>query len=169
MRTRMTAWVLIAATALNLGCTEQETPVAPGAQGGLTLSSAPLESLGELPPFIEIAREVPTFGGFWFNEQDQIVVAVTDLADFQRVSAVIPRYLGAHQPPGGYVAIRVARSFADLARFRAALREPVFRQAGVVSLGVKESANRVEVGVTNPAIEAAVRGSARALGFQMKR
>jgi hypothetical protein len=145
-------------------CIDQDTPVAPGAPPSLALSSQPLESLGELPPFIEIAREVPTFGGFWFTDQDPIVVALTDLADFQRVAAMIPRYLGAHQPSGGYVAMKVRWSFAELARFRAALRAPVFGLAGAVSLGVKESANRVEIGVSSTALEPAVRGIVQSLG-----
>ncbi len=124
----------------------------------------PLEEVGELPPFVEIANEVPSFCGFWFNEQDQIVVAVTDLADFERVAGLIPRYLGAHQPTG-YVAMQVDRSFADLARFRAALRGPALGRRGVVSLGVKESANRVEVGITDAGVESTVRGLARGLGI----
>ncbi len=147
------------------GCFDQDTPVAPTvAQPSLSLSSMPLEDVGELPPFVEIANEVPSFGGFWFNEKDQIVVAVTDLADFERVAGMIPRYLGAHQPTG-YVAMQVERSFADLARFRAVLRAPAFARQGVVSLGVKESANRVEVGITDPGVEATVRGLARGLGI----
>lgn len=154
----------VLATAFTSACRDHDTPVGPVARSTPALSSQSLESLGELPPFIEIAREVPTFGGFWFNEQDQIVVGLTDLADFPRVVTMIPRYLGAHQP-SGYVAMKVERSFVDLARFRATLRDPVFRQARVVSLGVKESANRVAVGVTDPGVESTVRGLARTLGI----
>lgn len=138
----------VLAAALTSACIDEDNPVAPATRGNLALTSGPLESLDEARPFIEIAREVPSFGGFWFNKQDQIVVAVTNPADFQRIVAMIPEHLGAHQPSNGYIAMEVARPFADLARFRALLRDEVFRLPGVVSLGVKESANRVEVGIT---------------------
>ncbi|WP_422331478.1 hypothetical protein, partial [Rhodococcus sp. (in: high G+C Gram-positive bacteria)] len=60
---------------------------------------------------------------------------------------------------------KVGRSFADLARFRASLRSQVFARSGVVSLGVKESANRVEIGISNRSVEPEVRGVARSLGI----
>ena len=159
--------VIALATATASACTYEDTTVAPDAQISLSVETASLESLGEHPAFVEIAREVPTFGGFWYNKDnaDQIVVALTDLKDFDRVVQMIPKYIGAHQPTAGYVAVKVARSFADLARFRASIRAEVFSRAGVVSLGVKESANRVEVGITTPAAEEAVRGVARARGI----
>ncbi|HJR17094.1 MAG TPA: hypothetical protein VJ808_09595 [Gemmatimonadales bacterium] len=95
-------------TALVSACKDHETVVDPGARGSLVQSQAPLNTLGEDLPFVEIATEVPTFGGFWYNKlnQGQIVVALTDLKDFQRVVAMIPKYLGAHQPTAGYVAMR---------------------------------------------------------------
>ena len=98
-------------TALVGACIDHDTVAAPGAQGSLALSSAPLNTLGEDLPLVEIASEVPTFGGFWYNKenQGQIVVALTDLKDFQRVVAMIPKYLGAHQPTAGYVAMKVGR------------------------------------------------------------
>lgn len=159
--------VIALATATTSACTYEDTTVAPSAQSSLSAQTAPLESLGEHPAFVEIALEVPTFGGFWYNKDnvDQIVVALTDLKDFDRVVPMIPKYIGAHQPTAGYVAVKVARSFADLARWRASIRAEVFSRAGVVSLGVKESANRVEVGIAVPAAEQAVRGVTRARGI----
>jgi hypothetical protein len=155
---------VLAGIALTGACIDRN-PVVPLDGPSPALTSELLEALGDLPPFIEIAQEVSTFGGFWFNQQDQVVVGLTDLADFQRVVAMIPRYLGAHQPTGGYVAMEVRHSFADLARYRAALRAPVFRDTRVVSLGVNESANRVEVGIRNRDVESEVRGLARTLGI----
>lgn len=161
-------FALIGALAATLAsaCVDEETPVAPGARGNLALTTAPLESLGEDPPFIEIAGQVPSFGGFWFNEQGtQIVVGLTDPGDFARVVGMIPQYLGAHKPSAGYIAVSVTRTFADLARYRAALRGEVLGLAGVATLGVKESANRVEVGITNAAVEPQVRELVRRLGI----
>jgi hypothetical protein len=156
---------LVLTTILAGACSNEDTVVDPRSQGNVALRHAPLSSLGEDQPFVEIATEVPTFGGFWYNKanQNQIVVAVTDLKDFSRVVALIPKYIGAHQPTAGYVAMKVGRSFADLARFRASLRSHVFARSGVVSLGVKESANRVEIGISTLSAEAEVRGVARAL------
>ncbi len=127
--------------------------------------SEPLETLGEHPAFLAIAREVHSFAGFWFNENDAIVVATTDLRDFQRITALIPQYLGAHQPTGGYVSLKVERSFEHLARLRASVRGEVLHMAGVVSLGIKESANRIEVGVANDGVEPSVRAFARGKGI----
>jgi hypothetical protein len=123
-----------------------------------------LESLGEHPAFLAIAREVPSFAGFWFDDNDAIVVATTDLRDFPRITGLIPQYLGAHQPAGGYVALKVDRSFEHLARLRASLRTEVLRTPGVVSLGIKESANRIDVGVVSDGIGASVRAIARSRG-----
>lgn len=155
------------ATALGTACIGRDTVAPGGASGSLAaLASAPLETLGEDPPFIEIAGQVPSFGGFWFNDQGtQIVVGLTDRADFARVVGMIPKYLGTHNPSAGYIAVNVTRSFADLARYRAALRGEVLGLAGVATLGVKESANRVEVGITNAAVEPVVRGVVRRLGI----
>lgn len=44
-------------------CADRNTPAEPDAAAQLTLSSEPLEALGEDPPFVEIAREVASFGG----------------------------------------------------------------------------------------------------------
>lgn len=43
------------------GCFDQDPPVAPPvAQPSVSQSSTPLEATGELPPFLEIASEVPS-------------------------------------------------------------------------------------------------------------
>src|SRR5438874_274444 len=146
-------------------CTDEESVAPHGSPASAAVTTAPLETLGEIPAFIEIAEQVPSFGGFWFDKGGtQIVVGLTNPADFQRVVAMIPQYLGAHKPTG-YVAVTVARPFAELARYRAALRTDVFGLPGVVSLGVGESANRVEVGITELSAETAVRTLVHNLGI----
>ena len=51
-------------TALVSACKDHETVVDPGARGSMVQSQAPLNMLGEDLPFVEIATQVPTFGGF---------------------------------------------------------------------------------------------------------
>lgn len=170
MRTcvRRTALLVVGAlAAASAGACSDDDAVAPeAAPANAALTPASLQTLGDNPTFIEIAAQVPSFAGFWFNrEGTQIVVGVTDPREFQHLAAMIHRRLGAHKPRGSYVAAKVSRSFVELARYRAALRSQVFDLPDVVSLGVKESANRVEVGIANPGAEPAIRGLVRSLGI----
>lgn len=122
------------------------------------------DSIAEDPPMLAIARELESFGGFYFDDQDRIVVALTNPTDLARAEALILPRLGAHKPTG-FVARAVNHSFLELARHRTRLRQHVFRIPGVVSLSVKESENLVHVGVTTNSAELAVQSVRQQLGI----
>ncbi|MGH7927727.1 MAG: hypothetical protein ACREQV_08020, partial [Candidatus Binatia bacterium] len=91
--------------------------------------------------------ELPSFAGFWHNDQDQIVIGLTDVADLEAAVPLVQEHITSHQPTGGYVAEAAQYSFLELARYRTALFRYVFGIDGVVALGVNESDNRVKIGI----------------------
>lgn len=113
-----------------------------------TVETLPADSIFEDEPMLEVARQLPSFGGFYFNDQDQIVVALTDVNDLARAQSIIEPMLGVHRPKG-YLSKKVDYSFLELARYRTVLRQYVFGIDGVATLGVNESDNRVKIGIAN--------------------
>lgn len=108
----------------------------------------PIDSLHGDTPFLNISRELPSFGGFYYAEDnEQVVVGLTNTEDLRFAEVLIRPYLGSAQPANGFVAEEVQYSYLDLARIRTQLLDRVFDVPGVVSLGVAEAENRVSIGV----------------------
>ena len=107
---------------------------------------------------LEIAKEIRTFGGFYYNNRGELEIATTDPSSRSQAEQRVRRTLPPAALNGRPFASRTVQySFYDLARYRAALRRTLFQIQGVTGLSVKESANRVQVDVTGHEIEAAVR------------
>lgn len=86
-----------------------------GGRARWTLATLPQVEVFEDEPMIAIARELPTFGGFWFSNDDAIVVGLTKVGDLERAIELIKPWLGAHKPTRGYVALQVEYPFIQLA------------------------------------------------------
>lgn len=123
-----------------------------------SVANLPDEAVFEAPHMLGIARELPAFGGFYYNDRGQLEVALTDESYFAdavtRIRAILPAQMAS---TASFVSRPVQYSFMDLARYRTVLRDRVFAISGVVSIGVSESQNRVKIGVTQPAAEYEVR------------
>lgn len=159
------------ASTILVGCVEDDrlidpTPPAEAPSGsGWTAANLPADSIFADEPMLELAREIPTFAGFYYDENDpeRMVVALTDVADLGRAESRIRDVLRADRRPAGavpttaFVARQVEYPFLELAGYRTVLRGHVFDIPGVVSLGVNESDNRVKVGVVDGSAETAVR------------
>lgn len=166
-RRRQLAPALLAA-ALALGaCTEEpESPTAPvETRTDARQQLAAEGTLAGEQSFLELARSVPAFGGYYFDEQGEIVVYLTTPQAANAARAAIRGQLQARAHPRNTqpfaarpINVRHADySFIELARFRTKLRRQVFAVPGVVSLGVKESKNRVDIGVEEPSAKAKVK------------
>lgn len=125
------------------------------------------DEIFEDPLHLQLAKEMPEFGGFYYNAEGELEIAVTQSAKFaetrSRVRAVLPAS-AAREATSERV---VEYSFLELARYRTALSRSLGKIPGVVSLSVKESTNRVLVGVveSEPAARTAVTKLASGLGI----
>lgn len=146
-------------------CVDPETVVDPPTAAVTALDEIPFDELVEDPPMLALARKLPSFGGYWYDDDGRIVIGLTTLDDRAVAESLVRDQLGDRQPPAGYAVVKVSHSFEDLARYRTHLRRQVFSIDDVVILGVKESLNYVHVGVTSLTAEAIVRNFARQIGI----
>lgn len=128
--------------------------------------------LGEDAHMLDLAREIPGFGGYYYEPGGgrRLVVALTEAdaggfpaareavsarlaADVTRAASGVPV---AEAPRPEFVKRVVEHSFIELARHRARLRPHVFAVPEVVSLAVDEELNRVVIGLEDPSAKAAV-------------
>lgn len=150
-----------------IACVDDPSTLTPGASlPSRTVANLPDEAVFEDPHMLGIARELPAFGGFYYNDRRQLEVALTDQSYFSdavaRIRAILPVEVAS---TASFVSRAVQYSFMDLARYRTVLRDRVFRIPGVVSIGVKESENRVKLGVSQPSAESEIRAVIDSLGI----
>ena len=135
-----------------------EAPVSP-ADAGASLSN---EELGESPFQLALAREIPGFGGVFYEPgEERLVVAVTEagrdeLPAARRAVGEAMNQLGPLAGAPEVLGRVVEYSFLELATHRARLRPYLFELPEWVSLGVDEEFNRIRVGVTDLAVRSAV-------------
>lgn len=92
--------------------------------------------------FLEMEREVPGFGGFFYDEQDRLNVFLKDTEG--------PEAAAFRGVEPGVVIRRGDYGFAELAAWRKELRQ-VLSLPGVVSLDVDEATNRIRIGMDSRA------------------
>jgi hypothetical protein len=134
-------------------------------RAGWTVATVPADAITDNQPSIELGRRVPAFAGMYFDDDGQLVVAMTDGGMRVEAENLIRSRLGVHQTAKGVVnrstvrfGVRVVKyTFMDLARYRTVLRDYVFGIPNVVSLDVKESENRVKIGISDAAAEGEIR------------
>lgn len=92
--------------------------------------------------FLQMEREVPGFGGFFYDEGDRLNVFLKDTEG--------PEAAAFREVEPGVVIRRGDYGFAELAAWRKELRQ-VLSLPGVVSLEVDEATNRVRIGMDSRA------------------
>ena len=141
-------------------------------------SEAPLsdDELGESPILLALGREIPGFGGFYYEPgegggaEDRLVLAVTEAgaSDLPMARKAVLTALGHFAPPTADAPEMLHRvvehTFLEMAEHRARLRPRLFAMDEVVSLSVDEKFNRIKVGVTDLAFASAVAAVAAGLG-----
>ena len=119
---------------------------------------AGFEDLGESQLMVDLAREIPGFGGVYYEPGgERLVIAMTEAsrAEFPAARQAVLSHLAADVsgasmadiPRMDFVERVVEYSFIELARYRARLRPALFGIPEVVSLGVDEEFNRISIGL----------------------
>ena len=116
----------------------------------------------------QIERQVPGFGGMYYDEQGDLVIFLKDLRLSGAAAAAVRPHLfgpGKRGMPGGPVAairFRQARySFIELNGYWAHINQLAFQVPGVVATDVEEDLNRVEVTVRSAVAKDAVLNAVR--------
>jgi hypothetical protein len=115
-----------------------------------------VERLAGDPVFLALAGKIRAIAGFFFNDQGDIIVYLTDVEQLDAIRPLIQEMVagrldGLRSPPGmgqQFVVREADYSFRELARYRMDLRDEIFGISGVVSLDIDETVNRISIGVT---------------------
>lgn len=118
-----------------------------------------------------LARQVPGFAGFYFDESGDLVVQLKDTRQGNSARAAVAafvRTVGVERGRGGRPApqVRVAQAkyaFTELNAWREAVRNSLFELDGVVMLDLDERANRLVVGLSQEGARAEAEGRLKSL------
>lgn len=121
---------------------------------------------------LAIAKDIGAFAGYWFDDQGQLIVAMTDMSRSVDAERAVRLRMGSHETRVGHVdgtSVRIVTrgakySFLELVRYKTVLRPHVFEIEGVATLDANEVKNRVEIGTVTSSAEAAVRSTFIKLG-----
>ena len=158
--TRKHALALAAGLSLTAAaCADTPEPTAPQAAA----PAAPNVQLN-LDPSAAYAREIPGFGGVFFDEEGTPNVYLTSPAQrgtAERVLANLTREHGS--APEEIQVLQADYDFAQLSEYLEKANG-VLSSAGVVFTDLDETTNRVKVGVENRGLETAIRTQLKKLG-----
>ncbi len=146
-------------------CVDDEPTAPPGAREVTAPTSQ--EELGESQLMLDLAREIPGFGGLYYEPGgERLVIAMTEAnrAGFPAARQEVFASLAADVSPPSmadaaavdFVERVVEHSFIELARHRARLRPGLFAIPEVVGLHVDEEFNRIGIGLEDLSARAAV-------------
>lgn len=164
MNVRILSPALLAAALLLSACEQPAEPsgsAQPPAGPALVRDAPGLD--GE---FLRVQRQVPGFGGYFFDAHGDLTVYLTDPGQEGAARAVLAG-VAARGPRAGATAIRVRRAafdFRQLSEWHHQLG-PVLGMEGVDFLDTDESVNRVRVGVLTDDAGDRVRAEAARLGL----
>lgn len=153
-------------------CDRADSPLEPAAARGASAVIIEADPPGLDGEFARLARRIPGFGGYYFDEGGDLNVLLARAGQEDAVRAALAgvaagRLNRPDRPYTARAAIRVRQArydFLQLNRWRGSLRS-LLSPTGAVSLDVDEAANRVRVGVVSDEAAADVRARAAALGI----
>ena len=156
---RRNAFALLAGAAVLSACQDTSEPTAPQASA----PTAPNVQLN-FDPAAAYARDIPGFGGVFFNESGAPVVYLKDAGQREtavRVLAGLARDNGADPTA---IEVRTAKyDYGELADFLGKANS-LLNASGVVYTDLDETTNRVKVGVENRGLETALRSRMKQMG-----
>ncbi|TVP44874.1 MAG: hypothetical protein EA350_10715 [Gemmatimonadales bacterium] len=119
--------------------------------------------------FVRIARDVPGFGGVYYDERGTLVMVLAgDAPEISMLSLEAPLERLAIDPRAQPVRVQAAQySFIELDAMHRNAR-PVLDINGVVFTDADERANRVRIGVSNPSARAAVESELQRAGVPLE-
>lgn len=150
--------IALALLILSHGCIDDDPAEPPRAGDVDAVEAAPgFQDLGESQLMLDLAQEIPGFGGLYYEPGgERLVITMTEAtrAGFPAARQAVIRHLAADVagasradiPRMDFVERVVGFSFIELARYRARLRPALFGIPEVVSLAVDEEFNRISIG-----------------------
>lgn len=172
MRYRNLALVFgMAAPLMLAACDRDDTPVTPdAAQPSASKQPEQTRRSGLEARFAEIERQVPGFGGYFYDENGDLTAYVVDMGRASQVKAALAQVLDSRpaqaRGPSGSGEVQVLQGrypFSQLSRWHDQLL-PVLSTNGVVFTDLDEAHNVLRVGVENAGLETAVRAQATRAG-----
>lgn len=144
------------------------TGAEPGGPALATTPSTPAQQKGQgiEARFAELERQVPGFGGYFYDEGGALTAYVTDPRNEGRARAALAQLQreGKAKADAPLAVKRGRYAFSELSRWNEKLTG-VFAERGVVFTDLDEAANRLRVGVESLALENAVRQRAERAGI----
>src|SRR5262245_32722340 len=109
-------------------CVEEST--SPDALRPQLAATSTEDSLSDSPAMLAVAREVPAFAGAWFDEEGQLVIAMTDMSRAREAETAVRSRMTSQATRAGDVngiSVRIVTrsaqySFLDLVRYKTILR-----------------------------------------------
>lgn len=167
----LTLSVAVAAPLLLAACDRDATPLGPdAAQPSASAQPAQPRRSGLEARFAEIERQVPGFGGYFYDENGNLSAYLVDVGRAPQARAALAQVLASRpaqaRGPGGSGEVQVRKGrypFSQLSRWHDQMI-PVLATRGVVFTDLDESQNVLRVGVENAGLETAVRRQAARAG-----
>lgn len=173
--TRRSGIVGISFTLLLAGCQDQPTsPVVPsGAKQVNAAAADQANGRQDEEEMAQIAREVPGFGGFYFDREGNVTAFLTDPAKGPAAQAALrpiiqerAAWRGARGMAQPRFMVRQGQfGFLQLAGWRDQLSIPVLDLPGVKAVDLDESDNRIWIGITDATARGAVQNKLAQLGI----
>lgn len=153
-------------------CADDSGVTAPQDDGRLSAAASEADPLPEYDSWhpgeeqsLRVAREVPGFGGFSFDEQGNMILYLKNPRDANAVGlakAMLAPYHARqrggwkHEAARPEVVVREAQfTFAELRRYRSRIEEEVFTTPGVLFTDLDEQVNRLVIGIDRARTDAA--------------
>jgi hypothetical protein len=158
---RSTAVTALMLPLLAAACARDDTPVSPSTPPATPAQAMQPELPGTDGEFVRLARQIPGFGGYWFDRDGSMNVTLTDPSQESKVRALLEPVANLRRDDRGGRGAASFRfhhadyDFVQLAGWHARLT-PVLTVPGVVFTDADETANRIRIGISTPSARAAV-------------
>ena len=148
VRSRLSRSVLCAGLLAAISCADSQNPAEP--EGGMLASRGQGGPPAELPSADELARQVPGFGGFYFDASGTPTINLTRGSNRANAERALGGYLAANGLDGAALRVQEARyGWQQLERWKDAATMAAFEAQGTVFVDNDETANRIRIGVAD--------------------
>jgi len=147
-------------------CSDDRTPTGPGddvpSPSADRIATGQSGERGHEVAFHDISRQIKGFGGYFYDEEGNLVAWLVDPSEEARARSILEgvvkqRDLSAHERNTGRIVFRrAAWSFQDLSAWRDRATHPVLDISGVEWTDLDEAQNRLVVGISSAAVRGRV-------------
>jgi hypothetical protein len=165
MRQHTTLFVgLVAGTVLLANaCSDTSQPTSPSDQ---PVGTNPTSSLQQPDDPVALARQVPGFGGFFYDAQGEPTIYLKEVATRGTAERVLQPFFSVQGMSSSALRVRKADfDWASLERWQIQASTEVLATPGAVFVDADEASNRVRIGVERGTSAAAVKAAIARLGI----